>query len=74
MSLFATLCAAHMRLAWRGGQTVLAVSFLFIAITLLPFGLGPELKIAARIGARPVMGGAGHEPIDHFGPPVSGRF
>ena len=34
-----------MRLAWRGGQTVLAVSFLFIAITLLPFGLGPELKL-----------------------------
>ena len=45
MSLFATLCAAHMRLAWRGGQTVLAVSFMFIAITLLPFGLGPELKL-----------------------------
>ena len=45
MSLFATLCAAHMRLAWRGGQSVLAVSFLFIAVTLLPFGLGPELKL-----------------------------
>ena len=45
MSLFMTLCAAHIRLAWRGGQTVLAVSFLFIAVTLLPFGLGPELKL-----------------------------
>ena len=40
-----TLCASHIRLAWRGGQTVLAVSFLFIAVTLLPFGLGPELKL-----------------------------
>ena len=34
-----------MRLAWRGGHTMLAVAFLFIAITLLPFGLGPELKL-----------------------------
>jgi heme exporter protein B len=45
MSLFATLCSVHIKLAWRGGQTVLAVSFLFIAVTLLPFGLGPELKL-----------------------------
>lgn len=45
MSLFAAICRQHMQLAWRGGQTVLAVSFLFIAVTLLPFGLGPELKL-----------------------------
>lgn len=45
MNLFMTLCAAHIKLSWRGGQTVLAVSFLFIAVTLLPFGLGPELKL-----------------------------
>ena len=46
MSLFMQHYAAvHIKLAWRGGQTVLAVSFLFIAVTLLPFGLGPELKL-----------------------------
>lgn len=44
MRVFNALCTHHMRLAWRGGYTLLAVAFLFIAITLLPFGLGPELK------------------------------
>ena len=43
--IFAAICRQHIRLSWRNWQTVLAVSFLFIAITLLPFGLGPELKI-----------------------------
>jgi heme exporter protein B len=43
--IFAAICRQHIRLSWRNGQTVLAVSFLFIAITLLPFGLGPELKL-----------------------------
>lgn len=45
MNMFIALSHQHMRLAWRSGQTVLAVSFLFIAVTLLPFGLGPELKL-----------------------------
>lgn len=45
MRIFAAICSQHMHLSWRSGQTMLAVSFLFIAITLLPFGLGPELKL-----------------------------
>ncbi|MGI9438591.1 MAG: heme exporter protein CcmB [Parvibaculales bacterium] len=45
MNVFFALSRQHMQLAWRGGQTVLALSFLFIAVTLLPFGLGPELKL-----------------------------
>ncbi|MCH1541895.1 MAG: heme exporter protein CcmB [Alphaproteobacteria bacterium] len=45
MPILAAICRQHMHLSWRSGQTVLAVSFLFIAITLLPFGLGPELKL-----------------------------
>ena len=45
MAIFAAICRQHMHVSWRSGQTVLAVSFLFIAITLLPFGLGPELKL-----------------------------
>lgn len=44
MRVFNALCVQHMRLAWRGGYTLLAVAFLFIAITLLPFGIGPDLK------------------------------
>jgi len=45
MMRFAAICHQHMKLAWRSGQTVLALSFLLIAVTLLPFGLGPELKL-----------------------------
>lgn len=45
MGIFAAICRTHMRLAWRGGHSGLALAFLFIAITLLPFGLGPELKL-----------------------------
>ena len=45
MRIFAAICSQHMHLSWRSGQIMLAVSFLFIAITLLPFGLGPELKL-----------------------------
>lgn len=45
MRAFSAICATHIRLAWRGGHSGLALAFLFIAITLLPFGLGPELKL-----------------------------
>lgn len=45
MSVFWAICTQHMRLAWRNGHSGLAVSFLFIAVTLLPFGIGPELKM-----------------------------
>ena len=43
--LFWAVCRQHMVLAWRGGHASLAVAFLFIAVTLMPFGLGPELKL-----------------------------
>ncbi len=45
MSVFMAICRQHMLVAWRGGHTSLAVAFLFIAVTLMPFGLGPELKL-----------------------------
>ena len=45
MSVFWALCRQHMVLAWRGGHTTLAVAFLFIGVTLMPFGLGPELAL-----------------------------
>lgn len=45
MRVLTSICLTHMRLAWRGGHSGLAVAFLFIAVTLMPFGLGPELKL-----------------------------
>lgn len=45
MSVFVTLLGHHMRLAWRSGHVGLALAFMFIAVTLMPFGLGPELKL-----------------------------
>ena len=38
-----------MLLAWRSGHTTLIVTFLFIAVTLMPFGLGPELALLSRL-------------------------
>lgn len=43
--MFLAIARHHAVLAWRGGHSVLAVAFLFIAVTLLPFGIGPELKL-----------------------------
>ena len=42
---FIPLMRQHMRLAWRSGHSGLAVAFMFIAVILMPFGLGPELKL-----------------------------
>lgn len=43
--VFFAIARQHALLAWRGGHSVLAVAFLFIAVTILPFGIGPELKL-----------------------------
>ena len=49
MGIFTSLCQQHMLLAWRSGHTTLIVSFLFIAVTLMPFGLGPELALLRKL-------------------------
>ena len=49
IGIFMSLCHQHMLLAWRSGHTTLIVSFLFIAITLMPFGLGPELALLRKL-------------------------
>jgi len=49
MRIFLALMLQQIRLGWRGGQTVLAVAFLFIAVTLLPFGIGPELRLLQEL-------------------------
>ena len=49
MSIFIALCRQHVLLAWRSGHTTLIVSFLFIAVLLMPFGLGPELALLRKL-------------------------
>ena len=49
MRIFLALMFQQIRLGWRGGQTVLAIAFLFIAVTLLPFGIGPELRLLKEL-------------------------
>mgnify|MGYP005988936315 FL=1 len=44
MSVFWAICRQHVVLAWRGGHATLAVAFLFIGVTLMPFGGGQELE------------------------------
>ena len=42
MSVFWAICRQHVVLAWRGGHATLAVAFLFIGVTLMPFGRSEE--------------------------------
>ena len=52
LALFAALIARDLRLAVRqGGNTLLAVAFFVITVTLFPLGVGPEPAILARIAA-----------------------
>lgn len=51
MAFFA-LIGREVRLAWRqGNSSAMAVTFFFVAVTLFPLGIGPELNILARISA-----------------------
>jgi heme exporter protein B len=36
-------------LAWRQGNVTLVLAFLMIAVTLVPFGIGPELDLLRRL-------------------------
>lgn len=47
---FLTLVARDVRLAWReGGAVGTALGFYLVVVTLLPLGLGPDLKLLSRI-------------------------
>lgn len=49
-SIFWSLVRRDMRLAWsQGGATFLALGFFLIAVSLFPFGVGPEPSTLARI-------------------------
>ncbi len=48
--IFFGLLRRDIRLAWsQGGTGTMALSFFLIAVTLFPFGVGPEPQILARI-------------------------
>lgn len=50
MAVFRALVARDMRLAWsQGGASLLALGFFLIAVSLFPFGVGPEPQLLARI-------------------------
>jgi heme exporter protein B len=51
-SVFWSVVLRDMRLAWsQGGTGTMALSFFLIAVTLFPFGVGPEPQTLARIAA-----------------------
>jgi heme exporter protein B len=51
-SLFIALVRRDIRLAWsQGGAALLTLGFFLIAVSLFPFGVGPEPQVLARIAA-----------------------
>jgi heme exporter protein B len=49
MEAFAAIAGQTARLSWRGGALVGVVFFLAVII-IVPFGVGPDLRLLARIG------------------------
>ena len=50
LGAFSALIRRDIRLAWaQGGAGALSLSFFLIAITLFPFGLGPDKNMLARL-------------------------
>lgn len=51
-AIFRAILMRDVRLAWsQGGTGTMALSFFLIAVTLFPFGVGPEPQTLARIAA-----------------------
>lgn len=51
-AIFRAIFMRDVRLAWsQGGTGTMALSFFLIAVTLFPFGVGPEPQTLARIAA-----------------------
>src|SRR6266566_1986913 len=51
MTALAALLLRDMRLAVRvGGGALMGVLFFLLVVTMVPFGVGPDLKLLARIG------------------------
>jgi heme exporter protein B len=51
MTTFSVLVGQTLRLAVRaGGGAIIALVFFLAVVTVIPFGVGPDLKLLARIG------------------------
>ncbi len=51
MSAFAAIAGQTVRLAFRaGGGAAVALIFFLAVVTVVPFGIGPDLRLLARIG------------------------
>ena len=51
MTAFAAVCGQTVRLGIRaGGGALIALIFFLAVVTVVPFGVGPDLKLLARIG------------------------
>lgn len=44
-----SLFMRELRLVWRGGHLMPVLTFVFICVTLMPFGIGPELALLQRL-------------------------
>ncbi|MBE8191004.1 MAG: heme exporter protein CcmB [Alphaproteobacteria bacterium] len=49
LKIGSALAHQHIKTSWRGGYILLSLGFLFIAIILLPFGVGAELLLLQKI-------------------------
>ena len=59
MSAIVALFARDLRLAFRhGGDTLTALGFFVLVVVLIPFGVGPEPNLLARIGVGVLWVGA----------------
>jgi heme exporter protein B len=50
VSAFLALAGQTARLSLRGGGAMVALVFFLAVVTVVPFGVGPDLKLLARIG------------------------
>ena len=51
MSAFAAILGQTLRLSWRaGGGAAVGLIFFLAVVTVVPFGIGPDLNLLARIG------------------------
>lgn len=50
MDALAAIAAQTARLSWRSGGALVGVVFFLTVVVIVPFGVGPDLKLLARIG------------------------
>jgi heme exporter protein B len=58
MSAFAAVVTQTARLSWGSGGALIGVVFFLAVVAVIPFGVGPDLKLLARIGPAMLWVGA----------------